>query len=81
VKTGRYGAIEKRSSAVLRCKQHRSTYVYIRLAILFFARLASEHFFIKILPYPPLQKEGMKTLIRLCRNPVDNETAMDKKFH
>jgi hypothetical protein len=38
------GAVEKRSSAVLRCKPHRSTYIYIRLAARFFARLASEHF-------------------------------------
>jgi hypothetical protein len=37
------GAVEKRSSAVLRCKPHRSTYIYIRLAVRFFARLASEH--------------------------------------
>jgi hypothetical protein len=28
----------------LRCKPHRSTYVYIRIAIRFFARLVSEHF-------------------------------------
>ena len=40
---GRCGAVEKRSSAVLRCKRHRSTYIYIRLAVRFFARLASEH--------------------------------------
>jgi hypothetical protein len=39
-----YGAVEKRSSAVLRCKPHRSTYIYIRLAVLILARLASEHF-------------------------------------
>jgi hypothetical protein len=38
------GAIEKRPSAALRFKPHRSTYVYIRLAVHFFARLASEHF-------------------------------------
>jgi hypothetical protein len=38
------GAVEKRSSAVLRCKPHRSTYIHIRLAVRFFARLASEHF-------------------------------------
>ncbi len=29
------GAVEKRSSAVLRCKSHRSTYVCIRLAVRF----------------------------------------------
>jgi hypothetical protein len=29
------GAVEKRSSALLRCKPHRSTYVYIRLAVRF----------------------------------------------
>jgi hypothetical protein len=39
-----YGAVEKRSSAALRCKPRRSTYVYMRLAVRFFARLASEHF-------------------------------------
>jgi hypothetical protein len=33
----------KRSPAVLRCKPHRSMYIYIRLAVRFFARLASEH--------------------------------------
>jgi hypothetical protein len=38
------GAIEKRSSAALRFKPHCSTYVYIRFAVRFFARLASEHF-------------------------------------
>jgi hypothetical protein len=37
------GAIEKRSFAALRCKPRRSTYIYIRLAVRFFARLASEH--------------------------------------
>jgi rhamnosyltransferase len=37
------GAVEKRSSAALRCKPHRSTYIYIRLAVRFFARLAYEH--------------------------------------
>jgi hypothetical protein len=34
----------KRSSAALRCKTHHSTYIKIRLAVRFFARLASEHF-------------------------------------
>ena len=34
----------KRSSASLRYKHHRSTYFHIRLAVLFFARLAFEHF-------------------------------------
>jgi hypothetical protein len=38
------GAVEKRSSAVLRYKPHRSTYIHICLAVRFFARLASEHF-------------------------------------
>ena len=28
---GNSGPIEKRSSAALRCKSHRSTYIYIRL--------------------------------------------------
>jgi hypothetical protein len=37
-------AVEKRSSAVLRYKPHRSTYGTIRLAVRLFARLASEHF-------------------------------------
>jgi hypothetical protein len=37
------GTVEKRSSAALRFKPHRSTYVYIRLAVRLFARLASEH--------------------------------------
>jgi hypothetical protein len=32
-------AIEKRSSAMLRCKPYRSTYVYIRLAIRFLRAL------------------------------------------
>jgi hypothetical protein len=38
------GTVEKSSSALFRCKPHRLTYIYIRLAVLFFARLASEHF-------------------------------------
>jgi hypothetical protein len=38
------GAVEKRSSAVLRCKPHHSTYIHIRFAVRLFARLASEHF-------------------------------------
>ena len=38
------GAVEKRPSAALRCKPHLSTYIHIRLAVRFFARLASEHF-------------------------------------
>jgi hypothetical protein len=33
------GAVEKRSSAVLRCKPHRSTYIYTRLAIRFLRAL------------------------------------------
>jgi hypothetical protein len=33
-------AVEKRSSAALRCKPHRSTYFSIRLALDVFARLA-----------------------------------------
>jgi len=44
VKTQDSGAVEKSSSAALRFKPHRSTYVYIRLAVRFFARLAYEHF-------------------------------------
>jgi hypothetical protein len=33
------GAVEKRSSAVLRCKPNRSTYLYIRLTIQFLRAL------------------------------------------
>jgi hypothetical protein len=43
-KTGCCEVVEKRSSAVLRCKPHRLTYIYLRLALRFFARLTSEHF-------------------------------------
>jgi hypothetical protein len=39
LKNSRFGAVEKRSSAVLRCKPHRSTYVYIRLAMRFLRAL------------------------------------------
>jgi hypothetical protein len=34
-----FGAVEKPSSAVLRCKPHRSTYLYIRLAVRFLRAL------------------------------------------
>jgi hypothetical protein len=40
---GENRAVEKRSSTVLRCKPHRGAFIYIRLAVRFFARLASEH--------------------------------------
>jgi hypothetical protein len=55
-------ADQKRLSAALRYKPHRSTYFRIRLALRFFARLTSKHFlislpngvFFKTLPDPGL---------------------------
>jgi hypothetical protein len=38
------GTVEKRSSAVLRNKPHRSTYIHIRLVVRLIVRLAAEHF-------------------------------------
>jgi hypothetical protein len=39
-----YEAAEKRSSAALHCKPHRSTYFSIRLALRFLRALHKDHF-------------------------------------